>query len=313
MLQTRLAPALLLLLAVNPLFAASNEITQAYLREHYTKYQYRIPMRDGVKLFTAVYAPKDDSQSYPILLTRTPYGVKPYSDDAFPEPRGLMSFYAREKFIFVSQDVRGRYGSEGEFVHVRPHKPAKSGSRDIDEATDAYDTIEWLVKNLPNNNGKVGMSGISYPGFYAAAGMIDSHPALKCVSPQAPIADWFVGDDFHHNGAFYLAHSFRFMSTFGQKLGDPTREQARPFDFKTPDGYDFYLRLGPVKNTQETCFQGEIAFWDQILTHGTYDAFWRARDIRPHLKNIKAAVMTVGGWYDAEDLYGTLATYQEVE
>ena len=202
----------------------AREVNEAYLREHYTKYEYKIPMRDGVNLFTAVYAPKDDSQPYPILLTRTPYSVKPYGVDRYPNPGGPMRNYAKEKFIFVSPDVRGRYGSEGEFVQVRPHKPAKASANDIDESTDAYDTIDWLVKNVPNNNGKVGMMGISYPGFYTAAGMIDSHPALKCVSPQAPVADWFVGDDFHHNGAFYLPHAFRWLSCFRP---DARRADAR--------------------------------------------------------------------------------------
>lgn len=291
----------------------SEEVTQAYLREHYTKFEYRIPMRDNVKLFTAVYAPKDDAQPYPILLTRTPYSLKPYTVDRYPDPGGPLKNYAKEKFIFVIQDVRGRNGSEGEFVHMRPHKPVKSGPQDMDESTDTYDTIDWLVKNIPNNNGKVGMMGISYPGFYTAAGMIDSHPALKCASPQAPIADWFVGDDFHHNGAFYLPHAFRFFSMFGQKLDEPTREPARPFDYKTPDGYEFYLKLGPLANADLLYFKGKIEFWKELMEHGTYDAFWQARDIRPHLKNVKAAVMNVGGWYDAEDLFGPLQIYHQVE
>jgi len=291
----------------------SQEVNEAYIREHYTKYEYRIPMRDGVKLLVAVYAPKDDSKSYPILLTRTPYSAKPYGVDRYPNPGGPMRNYAKEKFIFVVGDVRGRYASEGDFEHMRPHKPHKSEPGDIDESTDAYDTIDWLVKNVSNNNGKVGMMGISYPGFYSAAGMIDSHPALKCVSPQAPIADWFVGDDFHHNGAFYLAHAFRFLSGFGQRLDEPTREQPKPFDYKTPDGYEFYLKLGPLTNVDERYFKGKIEFWDKLMQHGDYDEFWQARNLRPHLKNVEAAVMTVGGWYDAEDLFGPLEIYREVE
>ena len=291
----------------------SREITPAYLREQYTKYEYKIPMRDGIKLFTAVYTPKDDSKPYPILLTRTPYSVKPYGVDLYPDGGGSILQYAKEKFIFVFQDVRGRYASEGEFIHVRPHKPAKVGPADIDESTDAYDTIDWLVKNLPNNNGKVGMMGISYPGFYTAAGMIDSHPALKCASPQAPIADWFAGDDFHHNGVFYLPHAFRFLASFGQKLEEPTRERPKPFDFKTPDGYEFYLKMGPLANADKLYFKGKIEFWNDLMEHANYDEFWQARNLRPHLKNIKAAVMTVGGWYDAEDLFGALSTYRAVE
>ena len=225
--------------------AQSNDVTQAYVREHYTKFEYKIPMRDGVKLFTAVFAPKDDSQAYPILLTRTPYSLKPYSDDLYPDPGGPMLHYAREKFIFVLQDVRGRYGSEGEFVHVRPHKPVKSGPRDIDESTDAYDTIDWLVMHVPNNNGKVGMLGISYPGFYTAAGMIDSHPALKCASPQAPVCDWFIGDDFHHNGALFLMDAVGF-GRFGQSQSHKGR--PKPPEITTDDPYHFYLEHGTLSD-----------------------------------------------------------------
>lgn len=286
---------------------------QAYLKEHYTKYEYRIPMRDGVKLFTAVYAPKDTSTSYPLLLSRTPYNVKPYGVDNYPTPRGPLANYAHEKFIFVLQDVRGRFGSEGEFSHVRPHNPEKRGPSDIDESTDCYDTIDWLVKNVPNNNGRVGMMGISYPGFYTSAGMIDSHPALKAASPQAPVGDWFIGDDFHHNGAFYLPHAFHWLSFFGQTLEEPTREAYKVFDYKTPDGYDFYLRLGPLSNVEAKHFKGKITFWKELMEHGTYDDFWKSRRICDHLKNVKAAVLNVGGWYDAEDLYGPLRTYHEVE
>ncbi len=291
----------------------SAEVNQAYIREHYTKYEYRITMRDGVKLFTAVYAPKDTSTAYPILLTRTPYNVKPYGVDQYPAPRGPMANYAKEKFIFVLQDVRGRFGSEGEFSHLRPHIANKTSPRDIDESTDCFDTIDWLVKHIPNNNGRVGMMGISYPGFYTSAGMIDSHPALKCASPQAPVADWFIGDDFHHNGAFYLPHAFHWLSFFGQTLEEPTREQYKPFDYRTPDGYEFYLKIGPLANVEKEHFKGKITFWKELMEHGTYDDFWKARNIRPHLKNIKAAVLNVGGWFDAEDLFGTLQTYAEVE
>jgi putative CocE/NonD family hydrolase len=292
---------------------AEPAVDAAYLREHYTKYEYQIVMRDGVKLFTAVYAPKDTQTAWPILLTRTPYNCKPYGVDQYPTPRGPMANYAKEKFIFVLQDVRGRFGSEGTFSHIRPHNPHKATPQDIDESTDCYDTIDWLVKNVPNNNGKVGMMGISYPGFYTSAGMIDSHPALKCASPQAPVADWFVGDDFHHNGAFYLPHAFHWLSFFGQTLEEPTRENYKPFDYKTPDGYEFYLKMGPLTNAEALHFKNRITFWKELMEHGTYDEFWQSRNLRPHLKNVKAAVLTVGGWYDAEDLFGTLETYRAVE
>ena len=294
--------------------AVAGEANQAYLREHYTKYEFPIRMRDGVKLFTAVYAPKDNSKPFPILLTRTPYGMRPYGVDRYPDPRGgPLMYYAAEQFIFVLQDVRGRNDSEGTYVHMRPQKDVHDGPGDIDESTDAYDTIDWLVKNIPNNNGKVGMMGISYPGFYTAAGMINSHPALKCASPQAPISDWFVGDDFHHNGTFYLPHAFNFFSGFGQKLDEPTRENGKPFDYKTPDGYEFYLKLGSLANADKLYFKGKIEFWSELMEHGNYDEFWKARNLRPHLLNVKAAVMTVGGWYDAEDLYGALQIHRETE
>ncbi len=286
---------------------------QAYVKEHYTKYEYQIPMRDGVKLFTAIYVPKDASQQYPILLTRTPYGLRPYGESNFPDsPRGPLKHYANERFIFAYQDVRGRNASEGEFVHVRPHI-ANKGPNDVDESTDTYDTIEFLVTHAPQNNGNVGLLGISYPGFYSAAGMIDAHPALKCVSPQAPVTDWFIGDDFRHNGALYLAHSFRFLSLFGQPLKKPTRQSAPPFDYETPDGYEFYLNLGPLDEVEPKYFEKGVIFWDELLKHDTYDAFWKERTITPHLKNIRPAVMTVGGWFDAEDLYGPLQVYRATE
>ena len=286
---------------------------KAWLKENYTKFEYRIPMRDGVKLFTAVYAPKDSSTNYPIWLVRTPYGNRPYGVDTYADPSRTMQYYGREKFIFAMQDVRGRNGSEGEFIHDRPIQPAKAGPADVDESTDAWDTIDWLVKRIPGNNGRVGLSGISYPGFYAACGAIDTHPALKAVSPQAPVADWFIGDDWHHQGAFYLAHTFGFMSGFEQKLEKPTREDIKRFDFETPNGYEFFLNLGPLANADARYFKGKIAFWNELMQHGTYDRFWQARNLRPHLKNIHAAVLTVGGWFDAEDLFGTLQVYQHIK
>lgn len=285
----------------------------AYLQEHYTKYEYNIPMRDGVHLFTAVYVPKSNDQKYPILLTRTPYSLKPYGEDVRPTPHGPLNYYAKEKFIFAQQDVRGRYASEGAFVHVRPILDKHDGPKETDESTDAYDTIDWLVKHVPNNNGRVGMMGISYPGFYAACGMINSHPALKCVSPQAPVGDWFMGDDVHHNGALFLNDAFGYLVNFEQKLEDPRRDKLKDFDYKTPNGYEFYLNLGPVANADKKYFHGNVPFWNDIMAHPNYDAWWQARTDCPHLKNVHAAVMVVGGWYDAEDLYGTLKTYRDTE
>jgi putative CocE/NonD family hydrolase len=284
-----------------------------YVRAHYTKHEYMVPMRDGVRLFTSVYIPKDTSRTYPILMMRTPYSVAPYGVDQYRERLGPSERLAREGYIFVYQDVRGRYMSEGEFVNVRPHKPVKSGPRDTDESTDTYDTIEWLLKHVPHHNGRVGLWGISYPGFYAAAGMIDAHPALKAVSPQAPIGDWFIGDDFHHNGAFFLPHAFGFLAIFGKPRPRPTTRGGQPFEYGTPDGYKFYLQLGSLANVNTRYFHNEIPFWNELMEHGTYDEFWKARNLRPHLKNIRPAVMTVGGWFDAEDLFGALKVYESVE
>jgi len=286
-----------------------------YVRAHYTKYEFRIPMRDGKRLFTSVYVPKDLSQKYPILLSRTPYNVAPYGPDSFKTALGPSEKFARDGFIFVYQDVRGRYMSEGEFVNMRPQIDAKRGPQDVDESSDTYDTIDWLVKNVANNNGKVGMWGISYPGFYTAAGIIDAHPALKAASPQAPIADWFVGDDFHHNGALYLPHAYRFFNTFGRPRPEPVKAPAvaAPAPTNGPDAYGFFLAAGPLANIEEKFFKRDVAFWSEMMQHGTYDEFWQARDLRRHLTAIKPAVMTVGGWFDAEDLFGALNTYKSIE
>ncbi|MDR0311605.1 MAG: CocE/NonD family hydrolase [Acidobacteriota bacterium] len=283
------------------------------VERQYVKKEFHIPMRDGVRLFAAVYSPRDTSRSYPIMLHRTPYGIAPYGEDRYPSMLGPSMELQSEGFIFVYQDVRGRMMSEGEFVNMTPHRPVKKGRKDIDEASDAYDTIDWLLRNIPNNNGRVGMWGISYPGFYAAAGMIDAHPALKAVSPQAPIADWFIGDDFHHNGAFFLSHAFSFLSSFGRQRQGPTTRTEPSFVFPTQDGYEFYLSMGPLSEANRKYLKNEISFWNDIMKHDAYDDFWQSRNILPHLKNIGPAVMTVGGWFDAEDLFGPLGVYQSVE
>ncbi len=285
------------------------------VRSRYTKYEYRIPMRDGKRLFTSVYVPVDaaPNKRYPIILVRTPYTVAPYGPDRYPQALAPSEAFEKEGFIFAFQDVRGRHMSEGEFVNVRPHNPKKRGPKDIDESTDTYDTIDWLVKRVAHNNGKVGQWGISYPGFYTSAGAIDSHPALKAASPQAPIADWFW-DDFHRHGAFNVAMAFNFFSVFGKPRPEPTdREDWEWADLGTPDGYQFFLDLGPVSNLDTKHFKGDVSFWKDLAAHPNYDAFWQARNLLPHLKNIKAAVLTVGGWYDTEDLYGPLRTYAAIE
>jgi putative CocE/NonD family hydrolase len=286
-----------------------------YVKSHYTKYEYRIPMRDGKRLFTSVYVPKDadPSRTYPLLLSRTPYSVRPYGVDQYKAELGPSPLFGKEGYIFVYQDVRGRWMSEGEFVNMRPQRAARGGPREIDESTDTYETIEWLLHHVRDHNGRVGIWGISYPGFYTAAGIIDAHPALKAASPQAPINDWFMGDDWHHNGALFLPHIFNFMAKFGHERPEPTKKFDHPFDHETPDGYQFFLDLGPLPNINSKFFQQKIAFWNEVQSHGTYDEFWQARNLRPHLKNIRPAVMTVGGWFDAENLFGALETYKRIE
>ena len=287
----------------------------AWAREHYSKREVRIPMRDGVELFCAVYSPRDagrpGSPAYPILLCRTPYSVGPYGPEAFKSTIGPSDCAMRAGYIVAYEDVRGCYMSGGTFEDVRPIVEGKSPTQS-DESTDAWDTIDWLLKNVPGNNARVGMWGISYPGFYAAAGMIDAHPNLAAVSPQAPIADWWF-DDFHHNGAFFLPHAFNFLAGFGRPRPVPVTERHGGFDHGTKDGYEFFLGLGPLSEVNERWFHGEVAFWDQFVRHPDYDEFWQARNLQPHLKRCAPAVLTVGGWFDAEDLYGALHVYQSVE
>lgn len=288
-----------------------------YIKNNYTKREVQIPMRDGVRLFTSIYEPKDVTQKYPLLLLRTPYNVAPYGADKYKNSLGPDELFAREGYIFVYQDVRGRFMSEGEFEDVRPYLPNKL-AKQIDEASDAYDTVEWLVKNTASNNGRVGVWGISYPGFYASMAGIDTHPAIKAISPQAPVSDWFHGDDMHHNGALFLAQNFNFFDFFGQPRPGPTAnsDYLKQFKWGTEDGYKFYLELGGLRNAgdlYEKQLGTRIRFWDQLAAHPNYDQFWKERNVLPRLKNIKAAVMTVGGWYDDEDLFGALRTYQHIE
>jgi putative CocE/NonD family hydrolase len=247
------------------------------------------------------------------MLIRTPYSCQPYGVDKYPDSLRPGEKYARAGYIFAYQDVRGRWASEGEFVNVRPHNPAKK-DKEIDESSDTFDTIEWLLKNVKGHNGKVGITGISYPGHYAVQGMVDAHPAVKAVSPQAPVMDWFVGDDFHHNGCLFLPHCFNFMYGFGKARPEPSKKFGRVgFEHETPDGYKFFLEMGPIKNADAKYYKGEIAFWKEVFDHPNYDAFWQARNLRQHVKNVKPAVLTVGGWFDAENLFGALETFKKCE
>jgi len=269
-------------------------------------------MRDGILLHTTIYSPKDTSISYPILLKRTPYGCYPYGDTLFADELGPAEGYAKEKFIFAYQDVRGRVMSYGDFVDMRPMVSIENPDT-IDESTDAYDTIDWLVENVKNNNGNVGIWGISYPGFYAACALVNAHPALKASSPQAPISDWYF-DDFHHNGTFFLPHFFNFFHIFGREIDNPTQEWPSNFDHGTPDGYDFFLNdLGPLSNVNRKFYNGEVPFWDSLTQHPNYDDFWKQRSVLQHLRGIETAVLVVGGQFDAEDLYGPNQVYQTIE
>lgn len=285
------------------------------LKSDFTKQEVYISMRDGVKLFTAIYTPKDASAAnpYPFLMERTPYGCNPYGGDAFPRRLGPNSQLQKEKYIFVYQDVRGRYKSGGSFEEMTPAIDKKKKGQ-TDESSDTYDTVDWLLKNITGNNGRVGIYGISYPGFYASAALPDAHPAIKAVSPQAPVTDEFMGDDANHNGAFFLLDNFSFMNYFGGERSADSTDYAAAFKGKNEEAYQYYLKLGPLKNTQSAdLYNHKIKIWNEYLQHDTYDDYWKARNIRTHLKNVKPAVLVVGGMFDAEDMFGAQRTYEAIE
>ena len=310
LLRLQISTILLILLAATHVFAQSVD----NVRARYTKYEYSIPMRDGVRIFTSIYTPKDTAQTYPFLLTRTPYNVAPYGVDNYRASLGPSEHFEKEGFIFVYQDARGRHMSEGEFQQVRPHVPNKKSNKDIDESSDTYDTIEWLLKNIPNHNGKVGMIGISQPGFHVAASIIDSHPALKAASPQAPTADYYINDDVYHNGAFMLAANFGFYGFFTPRKGDPETPRPRvPFDMGTPDAYDFFLNMGTLSEANQKFFEGKATYLQEIVDHPNYDEFWQGRSLWKFMNNVKCAVLNVGGWFDAEDPMGPFHIYRAVE
>ncbi|MBV8251033.1 MAG: CocE/NonD family hydrolase [Chitinophaga sp.] len=283
-----------------------------WMYEHYTKKEVTIPMRDGVKLFTAIYIPKDQSEKHPILMTRTPYSCSPYGETKFSAYYAKQyNRYLHEGYIMVVQDVRGCWMSEGQFVNVRPFNP-KKGKKDIDESTDTYDTVDWLVKNVAGNNGNVGQFGISYPGFYSTMGALSNHPALKAVSPQAPVTDWFMGDDFHHNGAFFIADAFPFYTSFDHPHPAPTTKGPAGYKFPNRDNYKFYLETGPLKNFAKIVGDS-VKFWHEMYAHPTYDDYWKARNVRNFLTDVKPAMLEVGGVFDAEDCFGAWNTYKAIE
>jgi uncharacterized protein len=306
--------AVALLGITHTVFAQGQAPSVEDVKANYTKKEVQIVMRDGVKLFTSIYLPKEASQKYPILMMRTPYSVGPYGAEAYKNSLGPSPLIQKEGYIFVYQDVRGRYMSEGDFKWMTPYKPNKKGN-EVDESTDTYDTIDWLIKNIPNNNGRVGVWGISFPGHYTAQTLIDAHPALRAASPQAPMADNWLGDDMHHNGAFWLPHAFNFISGFGKPRTGPTTQGTPGYRHGTPDGYKFFLEMGSLANANPKFLKGEIKIWNEWMEHGDYDEYWQAQNVPQHLKNVKpsVAVMTVGGWFDAEDLQGPLNIYEAIE
>ncbi|MCC7435104.1 MAG: CocE/NonD family hydrolase [Methanoregulaceae archaeon] len=280
----------------------------------YRKLEFQVPMRDGVKLHTVVYVPTHTSGKSPILLERTPYSAGPYGEQAMsPQNFGGSRKFIDAGYIFVQQDVRGRFMSEGKFEEIRPLRSLQGVAKATDESTDAYDTAEFLLKNVPNNNGNIGVWGISYPGFYAACAAANSHPAIKAISPQAPVSEWFFGDDVHHNGAFFLQDNFDFYFFFGLDMDKPAPRHPQLEGYgPRADAYKFFLEKGSPDDLERTYFKGRIPFWRDIIEHPNYDDFWKARSTPRHLKNVRAAVLTVGGWFDAENLYGAFDTYQHL-
>jgi hypothetical protein len=320
--HTAPARALLTALALAALAATAcaqrggNPAAAEAIKARYQKLEVRIAMRDGVKLFTSIYVPRDTTQAWPILMDRTPYGVAPYGADAYRGSLGPNATkYAESGFIFVYQDARGRFFSEGDYTEMTPHKDVK-GPKDVDESTDSYDTIDWLVKNLPHNNGRVGIYGTSYPGFYTTASCIDPHPALKACTPQAPMTDIAKGDDAMHNGAFFLGANFGFYQGYGRTPRNPNL--GNDPQYKRPDmggdAYKFLLAMGPVGPGSRQWLPRETApLWDLLMQHPNYDAFYQARNIRPHLKKVAPAMLETGGYYDTEDLFGPWGTFHAIE
>ncbi|HLK29254.1 MAG TPA: CocE/NonD family hydrolase [Puia sp.] len=295
-------------------FIKTNAQDSTWIRDHYNKIERYVLTRDSVELFTSIYIPKDTTEVHPILLTRTPYSCAPYGEQNFSSRlwSPYWSYYAKENYIIVAQDVRGRWMSYGQFEDIRPFNPNKKTNRETDEASDTYDAIDWLIKNIPHNNGKVGVKGISYPGFYSTMAAASNHPALKAVSPQAPVTNWFIGDDFHHNGAFFQMDGFSFYSSFGKPRPKPTTEGPTGFDYYTHDNYKFYLETGALKNL--AALMGDsIQFWKDLYAHPNYDSWWKARDARNATKNLQPAMLWVGGLFDAEDCWGAWNAYKAAE
>ena len=305
----------LFLILIIPLFVSAQNADSTWFVNNYTKREVSIPMRDGVKLFVSIYAPKDQTEKHPILMERTPYSCQPYGLTQFhPYWANHLIEYCKKGYIMVTEDVRGRWNSEGVFADVRPFVFNKKGKQDIDEASDTYDTIDWLIKNVENNNGKVGVFGISYPGFYSTMAALSGHPALKAVSPEAPVTDWFVGDDFHHNGAFFQMDAFGFYKQggFGQPHPHPTTKPAPGYDPPIHDSYKFFLTEGALPNLTKLVGDSMV-FWNQMMVHPNRDDWWLARNARVGVKDVKPAMLLVGGLFDAEDCFGAWNMYKAID
>ena len=314
-LLARWSVALIIIITLQPFQRVNaQEATspESLIRLRYEKQEVMIPMRDGIKLHTVIFSPKDTTKPHPILMKRTPYSCVPYGKDSFPTSLGPSEHFVKAGYIFVNQDVRGRFMSEGDFEQVTPHIPSKTNTNQVDESSDTFDTIEWLLKNVSNHNGRVGMYGISYPGFYCSAGMIDAHPSLKAVSPQAPVGDWYF-DDFLHNGAFFLAHAYRWLNNNAHERKGPSAEKPASEVLPSIDGYSLFLNAGTIEEINRRHLKGKVSFWNDMMAHPNRDEFWKKRAILPHLKNVAPAVMVVTGWYDAEDLYGSFKSYAAIE
>jgi hypothetical protein len=274
--------------------------------DKFDKREAMIEMRDGVKLNTEIFIPKDAREPLPILITRTPYGIAHDSKGFHPALASSYRELADDGYIFVFQDIRGRFKSEGRFVMMRPPRDKKD-AKAIDESTDTWDTIEWLIKNTPNNNGRVGVLGISYGGWLTVMAISDPHPALKAASPQASPADMFLGDDFHHNGAFRLSYGFEYVSMM------ETSNTNYSFEFDKYDTYEWYLKLGALSNANEKYFHGKLPTWNDFVEHPNYDWFWQKQSVAPYLDRVTVPTLNVAGWWDQEDFYGPIKIYETLE
>ena len=318
--RCRLLTLAVLITGYSSPLAASAQVpekpTQAHaewVRASYTKSEHMVPMRDGVPLFTIIYAPRDTSRTYPILLLRTPYSIRPYGKDEYLEVLGPSREFEREGYIFAFQDVRGKFKSEGEFEVLRPLASKPKGPGVVDESTDNHDTISWLLDHVPGHNGRVGQWGISYPGWQTVMGMVDAHPALKASSPQASPSDMFIGDDFHHNGAFRIMYAFSWLAGNARRRALPTEQRGARFDYGTPWGYEFFLEAGAAARIDDLYFDGQVPAWNNFMAHPNYDEYWQRQNALRYLDGVRPPVLNVAGWFDTEDFYGPMSIYRTVE